>query len=123
MLRVLSLPPHSRVYYIAPTFPVIRDVSKTTLRKITDNLYRASGVDLIESERVADNEITLINKTVICFRSAENYEKLRGISTQYLFIDEGAIIDSAAWDILAATLREGKTRLFITTTPFRSNKS
>jgi phage terminase large subunit-like protein len=59
----------------------------------------------------------LINNTTIYFRSAENYEKLRGINAEYIFIDEAALIPRDAWLIIAATLRTGACRLYVSTTP------
>lgn len=115
--KILSLPAESEVICVAPTYVVLRDVTKKCFRQIDGEIRRQSGVQLIVDERKADNEITLMNGTVVKFRSADNYEKLRGLSIEYLFVDEGAVMDEDAWNVLAATLREGEPRLWLTTTP------
>lgn len=117
ILRAVLTPPKTRLFYISSTYRALRDVSKAALKKLNDSIYEASKISIIENERIANDEIDLIDGKTICFRSADNYEKLRGISTGYVFIDEAALIEKPAWDIIAATLREGKCRLFITTTP------
>jgi len=116
-LKILTLPPGSQVYYIEPTYRNIKDISIATLKKIAEKLYKHTRINIIKNERITDTEIELNNRTRIYFRGAENYEKLRGISTGYLFMDEAAAIAEAAWNIISATLREGDCRLWITTTP------
>jgi phage terminase large subunit len=99
-LKILTLPPRSRIYYIAPTYRNIKDISITTLKKIAEKIYKHTRINIIRDERITDTEVELNNRTRIYFRGAENYEKLRGISTEYLFIDEAAAIAEDAWDIV-----------------------
>jgi predicted phage terminase large subunit-like protein len=80
-------------------------------------LRQQAGQRLIVQDRRADHEMTLIDGKVIRFRSADNYECLRGPNIEYLFIDEAAVIHRDAWMILAGALRVGDRRLWVTTTP------
>jgi predicted phage terminase large subunit-like protein len=116
ILKLLTLPPNSRVMYLGPTHTFFQDVTIPEINKI-DQYFQSSGLKLVKSHHSMNREITLITGTVIALRSVKNYEERRGVSTKYLFIDEAARISDAGFDVIAAILRAPDCRLFLTTTP------
>lgn len=81
-----------------------------------------SGTGLTKSINKSELTITLINGSVIYFRSGEREDTLRGYTLEYLVIDEAAYIKDNVWtEVLRPTvLVKGKKVLFIST-PKRRN--
>ena len=77
ILRMISLPHGSDIYCIAPTYTMLRDVLKKSLRDMDKAIREQCNIPLIKHERKAENDFYLINNIVVHFRSADDYEKLR----------------------------------------------
>ena len=73
--------PKSTCLWVSPVYSQINKV----LTQIVDTL-QPSGI--IVSANKANYEIKLINGSIIYFRSAERADTIRGLSIDYLFVDE-----------------------------------
>lgn len=66
--------------------------------------------------------IVLINGSIIEFKSAEEYENLRGVGLDFLVVDEAARIKQEAWEqVLRPTLIEKKGEAMFLSTPKGKN--
>lgn len=80
----------SKVAFISPTY--------NQVRKVMEELH-----DVIASAKITKKvnystyEMHLKNGSVIYFRSAENYDALRGYTFDFLIIDEASYIKEQAW--------------------------
>lgn len=58
--------------------------------------------------------------SVILFRGLEKYDRLRSLNIGWAHIEEGSLVDKAAFDLIVSRLRHpkmGRKRIFITTNP------
>ena len=96
---------------MAPTYPMLRDATFRTFIEVAGNTI----ADIQKSEM----KITLINKSEILFRSADNPDRLRGPNLHWAWIDEAAMCPALTWEITLGRLRaQGRARpLWITGTP------
>lgn len=82
----------------APTYPMLRDATLRTFFEIAGNAV----AEYNKSESV----VKLINGSEIIFRSADNYERLRGPNATWWFGDEAALYHSNVWKIMVGRLRQ-----------------
>jgi PBSX family phage terminase large subunit len=101
---------------VAPTFPMVDDILVPTYEAILG--YEEQG-GLIRKYNRSKHVMTLINGSVILFRSAEHPERLRGPNLAWIHIDEAALLAEDVWKILIGRIRQGGELGFIwlTTTP------
>lgn len=95
---------------IAPTYPMLRDVTQRTFFELLDK----TGVPYTFNK--ADGKLS-INGSIVLFRSADTPDRLRGPNLNWFYIDEAAMVREKVWDILIGRLRVGEARGWITTTP------
>ena len=95
---------------VAPTYPMLRDVTQRTFFELLDT------TDIPYTFNKADGRLE-INGNVVLFRSADNPERLRGPNLTWFYVDEAALCREKVWDILIGRLRVGDTSGWITTTP------
>ena len=103
--------PGSKVFYVAPTYKMCRQIIWDDLK---EKFIRARWAKKINESNL---EITLVNGSKIYLRSADNPDNLRGVSMDYLVMDEAAMIDQKMWTEVcrpALSDREGDA-LFLTT--------
>jgi PBSX family phage terminase large subunit len=95
---------------VAPTYPMLRDA---TLRTFLDLAGDAASLNRSEMR------VALANGAEILFRSADNPDRLRGPNIHWAWIDEGAMCDALAWDIVIGRLRADGTAgpCWVTSTP------
>jgi hypothetical protein len=73
---------------------------------------------LIEQEIKSERRISLINGSSLSFKSADNFNALRGEGVNFLVIDEAATIQREAWEqALRPTLSDKNGRALIVGTP------
>jgi len=87
-------------------------------RKVFTSINEAIGASgLVKENHKSNLMITLLNGSVIHFKSGERPDSLRGFTNDYLVIDEAAFIRDEVWNtILKPTiLVKGKKVLFIST--------
>ena len=112
-LAKFSRYPRKKVWYIAPTFRMCKDIMLDPLvEKMTKHKW-------ISKINYSDLTITLKNKSLIQLRSSDNFNSLRGVGLDFICIDEFSDVDERAWfEVLRPTLsdksREGSA-LFLGT--------
>ena len=112
-LAKFSRYPRKKVWYIAPTFRMCKDIMLDPLvEKLTKHKW-------ISKVNYSDLSITLKNKSLIQLRSSDNFNSLRGVGLDFICMDEFSDVDERAWyEVLRPTLsdksREGSA-LFLGT--------
>lgn len=99
-----------KIAFISPFFSMAKKVMADFIDAIED-----SGI--IETKNLSDYIIKLKNKTTIYFKSAENYDALRGFTFDIIILDEAAYIKDDAWKsaIKPTALIKGKKVLMFST--------
>lgn len=96
------------------TYPMINDVIIPVFMEITPH-------KLIRNYNKNTKILELKNDAKILFRPLENQrqiDRLRGLSLNWFWIDEGAYLPEYAWKVLQGRLSEGKDQVgLLTTTP------
>jgi hypothetical protein len=102
--------PKSKILWVSPIFAQSDKVHS----EIETAIYN-SGI--IKSSNHSKNQLILNNGSEIYFKSAENYQTIRGYSFNYVIIDECAYIDENAWtqSIRPTMASQGKKALFLST--------
>lgn len=102
--------PRTKILWVSPIFAQSDKVHS----EIESAIYN-SGI--IKSSNHSKNQIILNNGSEIYFKSAENYQTIRGYSFNYVIIDECAYIDENAWtqSIRPTMASKGKKALFLST--------
>ena len=97
---------------IAPTYPMMRDVTRKTF-------FELCPQELIKEFRKGDNTVVFKNGSEILFRSCDDPEKLRGPNLASFYGDEASLWPHMAWKILIGRIRQAgfKPKAWITATP------
>ena len=100
-LAKFSRYPKKKVWYIAPTYRMCKDIMLDPLvEKMTKHKW-------ISKVNYSDLTITLRNKSLIQLRSSENFNALRGVGLDFICIDEFSDVDERAWfEVLRPTLSD-----------------
>jgi phage terminase large subunit len=103
--------PDQRVWYIAPSYRMARQILWKKLKK------KLLSINWVKKINETDLTIELVNGSEISLRGADNYDSLRGVGLNFIVIDEAADMDSAAWyEVLRPTLSDtGGSALFLGT--------
>lgn len=113
LLNISEWNPGEMGAIIGPSVPSLRAV-------IVPELYKWGVIDRCEYN-MTEGRLTFDNGSVVILESAHNtrkIERLRGFNLAWFWMDEAAVIDEAAWDVLVGRLRTGNYQNgFITTTP------
>lgn len=83
--------PNSKIFYVAPTYRMCRQI---LWDEIKEKFIRCRWAKKINE---SDLTITLVNGSQIYLRSGDNPDNLRGVSMDYLVMDEAAMIDQKMW--------------------------
>jgi len=106
-----------KIFYVAPTYRQARQI-------LWDDL-KQKMLAVRWAKKINESELTieLVNGTKIYLRSADNPDSLRGISVDYLVMDECAMVDVKMWtEVLRPALSDrGGHALFITTPKGKAN--
>lgn len=98
---------------VAPTIPSLRQV-------IIPELEKWGVLDRCEYKET-EKRLDFPNGSTIILESADNprkIDRLRGLNLAWFWMDEAAVIDESAWDVLVGRLRVGNYQNgFVTTTP------
>lgn len=95
---------------VAPTYPMLRDVTQRTFFEILDNANLAYSFNKTDG-------VCEYNGATILFRSAEHPDRLRGPNLSWAYLDEAAQMRAGVWDVIIGRLRVGAPKAWITTTP------
>lgn len=98
-------------YCLSPTLKQSKAIYKTIIDAI-----EASGI--IKSSNATDLEITLINGSLIAFKSAEQREALRGFTADFLCIDECCFISDDIFYLVLPWVDAKKAPILMTSTPY-----
>lgn len=109
-----SLNSKCKCLYITPTY----SLAKVIMSRIYENLVNSN---VIRSFNKSDNLMTFINGSEIYFRSATNPDTIRGLSINYVFIDEAAFISDEAWSVIRPTLAVIGKKCIMASTPRGKN--
>lgn len=115
-LLIVNALAHARcsVFYVAPTQGQARDIMWGLLLELAH--------DVIESTHTNNLQIRLINGSVISLKGADRPETMRGVSLQYLVMDEYADMRSYVWEeILRPALADRKGGALFIGTPMGRN--
>ena len=96
--------------YVTPTY----SLAQIVMAKINSDLEE-SGV--IKSYNKTENLITFINGSTIYFRSGTNPDTIRGLSINYLYIDEAAFMSDEVWNVSRPTLNVIGKQALLASTP------
>ena len=95
---------------LAPTYPMLRDVTQRTFFEIADR-FNVRYTYHKSEERVE------IGGALVLFRSTDTPERLRGPNLNWAYLDEAAQMIHKTWLIIIGRLRIGSPSAWITTTP------
>lgn len=103
--------PDQRVWYVAPTYRMAKQI---LWKKIKKKLINLNWVKKVNEQ---DLTLELVNGSEISLRGADNYDSLRGVGLNFICLDEAADIDKEAWyEVLRPTLADtGGHALFLGT--------
>lgn len=96
---------------IAPTYPMLRDVTWRTFQSI-------GGAAILDKKR-GEMTMTIQGGGEIMFRSADDPDKLRGPNAHWALIDEASLCPRETWDIVIGRVRADGTAgsVRVVTTP------
>jgi hypothetical protein len=104
--------PNKRVWYIAPTYRMAKQIMWKQLKK------RLLALNWIAKINESDLSIQLINGSEISLRSADNPDSLRGVGLHAIILDEAADMDPEVWhEVLRPTLSDTGGRAVFLGTP------
>ena len=98
------------IYWVSPTYSQAKKVFDETIQLI-------NNTPLMVHHHKTDLIITLLSGTKLHFKSGERPDNLRGVTLDYLIMDESAFQRDEVWNeiLKPATLVRGKKVLFIST--------
>ena len=106
-----SLNNKSNSYFISPYYSQAKKSFSTILVALTK-------LPIIKSQSLTELTIELDNGSMMYFRGADNADALRGISPNYLYVDEFAFLKQDAWrQVLRPSLTVAGKKCFIASTP------
>jgi len=102
--------PGTKTAFISPTYQQVRKV----MEELNDAIAESK---ITKKVNFSNHEIHLQNGSAIYFRSAENYDALRGYTFDYMLLDEAAYIKQQAWRsaIQPTVLIKGKKVILMST--------
>jgi PBSX family phage terminase large subunit len=112
VIKAISMPPNTVGMLVAPTFGMLRD---TVIRTFAEIATRAPHI--VRKFNQSELHATLFDGKEILFRSADNPERLRGPNLGWAGLDEAALMNRNALDIMLGRLRLEPGNMWFTTTP------
>jgi hypothetical protein len=101
--------PKQRGWIIAPTYKQSEETFRI-LKEITPSLA-------IQEIRQADRKVIFRNGSEIEFKSADNYDSLRGSGLDFVLMDEASRIKEEAWNAIRPSLADRKGKAIFISTP------
>jgi phage terminase large subunit len=104
--------PDQRVWYVAPTYRMAKQIVWKKLKK------KLLSINWVKKVNEQDLTLELINGSEISLRGADNYDSLRGVGLNFVVLDEFADIDEEAWkEVLRPTLADTQGHALFLGTP------
>lgn len=85
---------NKEVWYIAPTYGQARDIMWNVLKEM--------GKGIIESAHENTSTLTLVNGRTIKLKGSDRPDTLRGVSLDYVVLDEYASMKPEVWDMIVS---------------------
>lgn len=106
---------NNKILWLSPT----NSQSKKIYREIVNAIFHTG---IIQDTNQSDLRMILANGSEILFKSAEQGDNLRGLSINYMFVDEFSFIKQTIWqEILLPMLSVKGRKCFISSTPKGKN--
>lgn len=104
--------PDKRIFYCAPTYRMGKQIIWEDLKQqLTDRKW-------VRRINESDLTITLVNNSRISVRSADNFDSMRGVSLDFIVLDECAFFPKEVWtEVLRPTLSDRRGGALFITTP------
>tara|TARA_R110001592_G_scaffold519_2_gene2825 strand:- start:428 stop:1678 length:1251 start_codon:yes stop_codon:yes gene_type:complete len=80
------------VFYVAPTQGQARDIMWNLLLEV--------GQEVIKSSHINNQQITLINGSVISLKGADRFDTMRGVSLYWVCLDELSEMKPEVWELI-----------------------
>ena len=104
--------PNQRVWYVAPTYRMARQILWDPLKA------RLMDLRWVSKKDESDLRLELVNGSTIALRGADNPDSLRGVGLDGIILDEFADIDEKAWtEVLRPTLSDRQGQALFCGTP------
>ena len=104
--------PGKRIFYVAPSYRMGKQI---IWQQMCDEMRQRRWIRKINE---SDLTITLINGSKISVRSADNYDSMRGVSLDFVVLDEAAYMNKEVWtQVLRPTLSDREGGLLAISTP------
>lgn len=104
--------PGQRVWYVAPTYRMARQILWDPLKT------RLMDLRWVAKKDESDLRLDLVNGSSIALRGADNPDSLRGVGLDAVILDEFADIDEKAWtEVLRPTLSDRQGQALFCGTP------
>jgi hypothetical protein len=101
---------------------VTMPVYSQCLKVFTQIMEYLEPANIVKSANKSDFTIQLINGSTIWFKSSERPDSIRGLSVNYLFVDEAQNVSTNAWQTaILPTLTAAGKKCMITGTPHRKS--
>jgi predicted phage terminase large subunit-like protein len=92
-----------RLYLVsAPTYPMLSDATIRSFVSVGEQLGQVNPADV----KRQPPSVKLRSGAEVIFRSADDPDRLRGPNLSGAWLDEASLMESAAYDVVIATLRE-----------------
>jgi len=106
---------NQKLLYITPTY----GLASTFFDNIIDSLY---GIPVIQNANKSKLTIKFKNNSTLIFKSAERFDNIRGLSVDYLFLDEFSFFKIGAWEAIKPTVAAKiNSKVIIASTPKGKN--
>jgi phage terminase large subunit-like protein len=115
VMEILRQPAGSMGMVCAPTFTMLKDATMRTFNEICER------TGALKEYRAGEMIATLINGTVVAFRSADDPDRLRGPNLGWFYLDEAAMMSPDVWRVMIGRLRRTPSRAWVTSTPRGKN--
>ena len=115
VMEILRQPAGSVGMVCAPTYLMLKDATLRTFNEMCEK------TKALKDWKAGDMTATLINDTVVAFRSADDPDRLRGPNLGWFYLDEAAMMPPDVWLVMLGRLRRQPGRAWVTSTPRGKN--
>ena len=104
--------PNKRIFYVAPSYRMGKQIIWEDLKS------QLSQKKWVKKVNESDLTLTLVNNTRISIRSADNPDSMRGVSLDFVVLDEAAFMPKTVWtEVLRPTLSDRQGGAVFISTP------
>jgi len=115
VMEILRQPAGTVGMVCAPTYLMLKDATLRTFNEMMDK------TKALKEWKAGDMTATLVNDTVVAFRSADDPDRLRGPNLGWFYLDEAAMMPPEVWLVMLGRLRRQPGRAWVSSTPRGKN--